>query len=215
MQFSSFKNLLPKLQKNELPGLQAQVKMAPFERQDQLLKLDYSKLNAKNSAVLALLYPNKSEVMQLVFIQRKTYKGVHSNQIGFPGGKVEKKDLNLLDTALRETEEEIGITKSKIKLITGLTKLYIPPSNFIVYPFLSYLDHQPEFILQETEVDRVYSIPLETCLDHKNEVIATVSAAYAKNVSVNAFKFDQRIVWGATAMMLSEIKHLILNTIKA
>ncbi len=185
--------------------------MAPFSRRKELENINYNNLNAKESAVMALVYPNEANAMQMVFIQRKSNSGVHSNQIGFPGGKVEKTDANYLETALRETEEEIGVKTSTVKLIRPLTKLYIPPSNFIVFPFLGFLDHQPKFILQETEVECVYSILLADCLNPINEAKAEVSASYAKKMMVNAFNFNNRIVWGATAMMLAEIKSLMLD----
>lgn len=185
--------------------------MAPFSRRKELESINYNSLDAKESAVMALVYPDETNAMKMVFIQRKSNSGVHSNQIAFPGGKVEKEDANYLATALRETEEEIGVKTSTVKLVRPLTKLYIPPSNFIVYPFLGFLDQQPQFSLQETEVESVYSILLADCLNPINEVKAEVSASYAKKMMVNAFNFNNRIVWGATAMMLAEIKSLMLN----
>lgn len=188
--------------------------MAPFSRQAQLKELDYSKLKAKNSAVMALLYPDRQNCTRLVFIQRQYYKGVHSNQIGFPGGKTEASDSTFLDTALRETEEEIGIKASTVNLIKPLSKLYIPPSNFMVYPFLGYLNYTPSFKLQASEVESVYSFLLSDCIDHHKEVQAEVTASYASKTKVKAFNIENRIVWGATAMMLAEIKALILSSLE-
>ncbi|MGO2103017.1 MAG: NUDIX hydrolase [Psychroflexus halocasei] len=211
MHISSFINLVPKLQKIELPGIEAQYKLAPFHRKEDLQKIDFSKLKAKKSAVLALFFPDENENMQLVFILRKSYKGVHSNQIGFPGGRYEEEDINFEFTAKRETEEEIGIDKNDIQVVRELTKMYIPPSNFIVHPFIGFIDYTPKFTKQETEVEDIFSACLEDCLNDKNIIKTTISASYSKDTEVNAFELNKQIVWGATAMMLSEIRDILKN----
>ena len=149
--------------------------------------------------------------MQMVFMLRKTYKGVHSNQIGFPGGKVEVEDNNLEATALRETYEEIGVSSTEITVLKELTDVYIPPSNFLVKPFLGILKRRPEYILEEKEVERLIEIPLKSILSDKFIASQIITTSYAKEIEVPIFKFDEEVIWGATAMMLSEIKDLILS----
>ena len=94
---------------------------------------------------------------------------MHSNQVGFPGGKYEDSDGSLEYTALRETEEEAGISKSKIEVISALTKVYIPPSNYMVYPFLGFCKDLLKFSNQDSEVEKMIEIPLEFLLDDKAE----------------------------------------------
>lgn len=207
MDFSSLKNLVPKLKKIDLPGESFHYELAPLFRQDELKKIDLSGKDPNYAGVLSLLYPKNGEAY-MAFILRKTYKGVHSNQIGFPGGRVEEEDPNLTATALRETEEEIGVSSGNIEIIKSLTELYIPPSNFMVHPFLSFVDYEPLFVLQESEVEKLIEIPLSVCLDKSNLNTEIIDASYAKNVEVPAYNFEGHIVWGATAMILSEIREL-------
>lgn len=165
-------------------------------------------LSPNKAGVMAVFYPNASGATSLVLILRRKYKGVHSNQIGFPGGREELQDRNLEDTALRETEEEVGIPRDEIKVVRELTKLYIPPSNFWVQPFLGLLNHTPNFIKQESEVARILQVDLDHFLDDSNFVKEELSTSYSKKMLVPAFKLNNQIVWGATGMMLSEIREL-------
>lgn len=165
-------------------------------------------LSANKAGVMAVFYPNTSGNTSMVLILRRTYKGVHSNQIGFPGGREEPEDGNLQDTALRETEEEVGIPRDEIHVIRELTKLYIPPSNFWVQPYLGLLDHTPNLIKQESEVAKILEVDLDHFLDNSNFVNEELSTSYSKKMLVPAFKLNNQIVWGATGMMLSEIREL-------
>jgi 8-oxo-dGTP pyrophosphatase MutT (NUDIX family) len=149
--------------------------------------------------------------MQMVFMLRKTYEGVHSNQISFPGGKVELEDDNLKTTALRETYEEIGVSSSDIYVLKEMTEVYIPPSNFLVKPFLGISKFRPNFVLEEKEVERLIEIPLKSILSNEALTTKEITNSYAKGMNVPAFEFNNEVVWGATAMMLSEIKDLILS----
>ncbi|MFD0931219.1 NUDIX hydrolase [Psychroflexus salinarum] len=207
MDFSSLTDLISKLKKIELPGETFHYDLAPLFRQDELKRIDLKGKDPNYAGVLSLLYPKDGKAY-MAFILRKTYKGVHSNQIGFPGGRVEEIDENIMETALRETEEEIGISASSIQIIKPLTQLYIPPSNFLVHPFLSIIDFEPIFVLQESEVENLIELPLSICLDKSNFKKEIIDASYAKNVEVPAYNFEGHVVWGATAMILSEIREL-------
>jgi 8-oxo-dGTP pyrophosphatase MutT (NUDIX family) len=207
MDFSSFTNLVSKLKKIELPGETFHYQLAPLFRKDELKRTDLNGKNPNYAGVVSLLYPKNGQA-HMAFILRKTYKGVHSNQIGFPGGRYEEVDKNLMQTALRETEEEIGVSANSIQVIKPLTELYIPPSNFLVHPYLSFVEQEPVFVLQESEVENIIEIPLSVCLDKNNLNTEIIDASYAKNVEVPAYNFNGHVVWGATAMILSEIREL-------
>ena len=145
----------------------------------------------------------------MILIQRNSYKGVHSSQIGFPGGKVEDFDSSLEDTALRETFEEIGIEREKINVVRAFTEIYIPPSNFKVYPFLGYSTEELIFIPSDREVFGLIELPLSVLLNDKNLVSKTLSTSYMEEVDVPAFKFEENYIWGATSQMLNELKEVI------
>ena len=127
---------------NNLPGLLSQLKMAPVTRINEL-KMP-SNNDTRKSAVLILFYPKNNQTT-IALIKRSVDNSVHSGQISFPGGKVEKDDLSLAHTALREANEEIGINLVTVKIIGKLSKLYIPPSNFDVYPIIGITHKTPVF----------------------------------------------------------------------
>ena len=146
MKFSQFKNKIASLQVANLGGLNEQFRLAPSLR----LKYDADKVKANNprkAAVLGLFYPNKKGQTTFLLIERASYKGTHSAQISFPGGKIDSSDTNLQETALRETFEEVGVLTKSIEIIRELTDVYIPPSNFLATPFFTFLEKKPEFII--------------------------------------------------------------------
>mgnify|MGYP000532452922 FL=1 len=197
-----------KVENLELPGKKALFKMAPMERVKELKDVDIKALNPREAAVTALFYPNKDNQTFLILILRKTYKGVHSAQIGFPGGKVEPEDKDLKDTAKRETEEEVGVPYNDIQLIKKMTTAYIPPSNFNVHPFIGYLEDTPKLIKQDDEVEDIVLVDIDDFLNEDSLIEETLTTSYATELTVPAFHLNGHVVWGATAMMLSEIKTL-------
>lgn len=192
-----------------LPGRSSQFKLSPPFRR-QLLKKQKDKIkNARHAGVVALFYPDHDLQTKLVLILRKTYKGVHSAQIGFPGGKYEEHDEDIKYTALRETYEEIGVPVDNINIYKALTQVYIPPSNFYVQPFFGVTQATPNFIKQDEEVEEIVEVLLEDFLNDNNIIEASVSTSYSKTIEVPAFELNGHIIWGATAMMLSEIKDML------
>lgn len=167
--------------------------------------------NVRYAAVMMLLYPAADGTLYFCLIQRTTYEGKHSGQISLPGGKKEKNDTDFWATALRETEEEIGIDSKQIQLITALSSTYIPPSNFYVYPYLAVVDHRPLFSIEEKEVDHLIEIPITDLLDSKSMTTEPIKASYMKEIEVPVFLFHPYKVWGATAMILAEAREIILQ----
>ncbi|MBC8768754.1 CoA pyrophosphatase [Arenibacter sp. BSSL-BM3] len=208
MNFDEFSNRISKIENLELPGTASHYKMAPLFRLKELEAGKIIKKNPKRAAVMALFYPNSTYQTNLLLILRNTYKGIHSNQIALPGGKVEKKDLNLLETALREAQEEVGVVREQIKVIRSLSEIYIPPSNFEVTPYLGLYKKEVPFLMQASEVAAIVEVPLQDFMDDKKIFHQILNTSYAQNVEVPAFKLNGYTVWGATAMMLSEIKEL-------
>jgi len=207
MDFATFLEKTPSIQTKKLGGLEAQFKLAPA------MRLGYSseKIKAKypkKAAVLALFYPNKDNETCFLLTQRAQYKGTHSAQISFPGGKVEATDATLKDTALRESFEEVGIAKEAVTVLREMTDVYIPPSNFLATPFIGISLKKPTFTSNH-EVAQLLEIPVSALLQEANITFRTLSTSYATNIEVPCFQFKDIIVWGATAMMLSEIKELL------
>ncbi len=204
MKNSKLKDYLRLVLQSDLPGHKAhQLMMKHRSGIDQMLE---KIADAKKSAVLLYVYPYKSE-WYTVFIQRPKYDGVHSGQVSLPGGKVEPEDENNIETALREANEEVGILSDEVEVIGSLSQLYIPPSNFIVEPVVGFGDKRPNFILDPKEVERVHEIPLRIFLDSDHILEKTIYLENNKkvNVNVNAFVYNEALIWGATSMILKEL----------
>ncbi|MCB2208015.1 MAG: CoA pyrophosphatase [Bacteroidetes bacterium] len=189
-----------------LPGLETQLRLAPITRLNDLKKME-SPDNARKSAVLALFYPQNGDI-GLLLIKRAVDDTVHSGQISFPGGKKEKSDTNLRETALRETFEEIGISSADISIIGSLSKLYIPPSNFDVYPFVGYISSQPK-LSTNYEVESVLKVPVSELTGTDSIQYKTVKGRDGQLYEVPCYFVQDEIIWGATAMMLSELTAII------
>ena len=209
MNFNTFKNSISKIEESSLRGLDAQFELAPKIRlrfSDDKIK----SLQPKKAAVAALFYPNENNETCFLLTLRAQYNGTHSSQISFPGGKYDLKDTSLEETALRETYEEVGINKQSISLFKEMTNVYIPPSNFIVTPFLGYMEEIPIFT-KNNEVEELISIKVKDLLNETSLTTTILSTSYSKNMEVPCFILNDYVVWGATAMMLNEIKDLIKN----
>ncbi|RMG71034.1 MAG: CoA pyrophosphatase [Bacteroidetes bacterium] len=160
------------------------------------------------SGVLALLYPHRDR-LHMAFMQRTEDGRVHGGQISFPGGRREPEDVDLVQTALREAEEEMGIKPDEVQVLGALTRLYIPPSNFMVYPTVGYSAQRPIFVPDPVEVAQVIELPLSELQDPQYRVQAPVRVRGDLNVKVPAFVVQGYTIWGATAMMLSELLTVI------
>tara|TARA_R110002050_G_scaffold53118_2_gene120799 strand:- start:26732 stop:27373 length:642 start_codon:yes stop_codon:yes gene_type:complete len=209
MNFDEFLKSLSKIENIPLPAEASQFKMVPPYRQELLKQQEKAVKQAKKAGVLALFYPDDTNKTHFVLILRKSYKGVHSAQVAFPGGKLEEEDVSIEAAAVRETYEEVGVPIKSIKVVRQLSQVYIPPSNFYVFPFIGVCKSKPLFIKQDDEVEAIIEVSLNHFFDDKNVVIKKVKTSYSIETEVPAFKLNEHIVWGATAMMLSEIKDLL------
>ena len=208
MLLDEFLKYAPKVLNVELPATNAHRKMVPPNREELLKNTDFTKIVPKKAAVMMLFYPKNAQT-HLALILRTSYNGVHSSQIAFPGGKVEADDFDLKQTALRETHEEIGVHPNTINVVKAFTEVYIPPSNFIVHPFFGYSHDELSFELQVDEVAGIVELPLEDFLDDKIIVTNTMKTSYAESIEVPGFQVEEHFIWGATAMMLSELKETL------
>lgn len=210
MDFPSFLEFVPHIIAAELPAAAAHAKMAPLERMEELENIDFTAKKTKTAAVMMLLYP-KNGLTHLVLIVRNLYEGVHSGQIAFPGGKYEEGDSDFAETALRETHEEVGVHPDFMEIKKDFTPIYIPPSNFLVYPFMGISTSEIIFVPDPSEVDRIIELPLSVFLNDDILVKVRISTSYATDIEVPAFEIEGQTVWGATAMMLSELKDVLIT----
>ncbi len=194
-----FRKKLQNILNQTLPGSEAQNKMAPQYR-------GYSQeINYKNAAVLIALYKNDG-LISFPLIQRAEDGYTHSGQISLPGGKVEK-DESFIDAAIREAHEETGIIPEKVEIIGVMSNLKIPVSGFLVHPIIGYVEGNINWVLNKSEVQRIFSVSLQDL--HKPENVICETRNF-NNLPYNipCFQFGKFKIWGATAMILSELKVL-------
>ncbi len=207
MYFDEFLSKIDQIQSKKLGGLDAQFRLAPKLR----LRYSQQKIEAskpKKAGVLSLFYPNDENKTHFLLTLRASYNGKHSSQISFPGGKIEGNDKNLKDAALREAYEEVGVIKEDVQVIRETTDVYIPPSNFLATPFIAYANKRPDFT-KNYEVAALIEVSVEDLLNDANITSTVMTTSYMEKIEVPCFKLNDYIVWGATAMMLSEIKELL------
>lgn len=208
MTFDSFIHKIPEIKRLTPAGFSAQALMAPRAR-EKFLHIDANlEKTARHSAVMMLLYPKGADLF-ILLIQRASCGGVHSGQIAFPGGAYDKSDQDLRYTALRETYEEVGIDMKSITCIKAFSKVYVPPSNFVVQPYLGVLKQTPVFNCNAAEVAHVIELPVKELLSSHIIRQVDIKTSYAEFVQVPAFVYQEYTIWGATGMMLSELRETL------
>ena len=211
MTFTEFINRLKRELALPLPGMEVQLQMTSNRRVREMMEFRKPG-QAIKSSVLVLLFPGKENAQPtFVVTLRPTYEGIHSGQISLPGGRFELTDENLIQTALRETDEEIGVDPAEVTIIGQLTELYIPPSNYLVQPYVGYTSGSPVFHPQPKEVEQIIEIPVRQLLDKQNVVEKEISVAGIQ-FSTPSFVIDGTTIWGATAMILNEFKEILRKT---
>jgi 8-oxo-dGTP pyrophosphatase MutT (NUDIX family) len=180
-----------------LRGETSHKKMMPPNR--KLYPVDADKRRIRQSSVLLLLFQEEEE-LYLCLIKRTATMKHHAGQLAFPGGRIDIGEKPL-ETALRETWEEIGVAPEKIEILGALSELFIDVSGYNIYPFVGWLNEKPGFEINKAEVEKIILFPLLKYKDAKQEAeVETVSG----RMNVPCYPFDGEVIWGATSMILSE-----------
>lgn len=196
-----------------LPGKSAQVEMAPAYRVAALMR-EVPPGNARQSAVLVALAPpdkeSRGEFLDwtVLLIRRNIYPGVHSGQISFPGGSQEKTDKSLWETACREAFEEVGMDARRLEKIGPLTSVYVPPSNFLIHPFVAVETSSAPIAADPREVVDYKRIPLKV-FDPAASTLLEFDYRNGEKRAAPAWLHEGYTIWGATAMILSELYRLV------
>lgn len=207
MNFDELILFLEKRLAEPLPGSAAHERMKPKLPNGSPIDFKHPQ-PPRQGAVLILL--NKAEDgTRFPLIQRPDYEGVHSGQIALPGGKWEASDVDLFATALRETEEEIGVAQSMIKVIGSLSSFYVAASNFQVLPVVGMLEATPTFVPDEKEVVEVINPKVYDLIDGSTKKERDLIVRGGVKLRSPYFDLENKTVWGATAMMLSEFEAVL------
>lgn len=193
-----------------LPGLPAQLEMAPPVRGSDEDALRARAETCRKAAVLILLFPDEAGECRFVLTLRQRALQVHSGQVSLPGGSLDA-DETPTDAALREAREEVGVGVGGEAVIGTLTELYIPPSHFCVTPVVAAVGERPDFRRQKEEVAAIVEAPLGALLDPEDRDSA-VWHLHGQDVRVPFYRIGGHEVWGATAMMLAELASILGET---
>ncbi len=192
-----------------LPGIPAHLRMAHAVRK---VEPTIRKDETRDAAVLICLYEKSAGGMHLVFIRRGSGhdSDKHAGQIAFPGGKRDPEDRDLMYTALREANEEVGLDLTTVDVLGPITPLYITVSKFMVHPYVAFLTQPPILTRQESEIEEILELPLAAI--RSADVRQSTKIRLASGITLNhvpCFQVDNHIIWGATAMILNEFLEII------
>jgi len=191
--------------KKGLPGSAVQNRMAPSLPGGLLLRRSPDK-STRNSAILISLFPSEKKINTLL-IKRSIYRGPHSGQVSFPGGKFEETDASFFHTALRETEEEIGLKPNQVEIIGTLTPLFVPVSNLLVYPIIGAIERFPDLHLNVQEVEYTFQVDINEFKKSENHSVKTMCINKIP-ISAPYYSVCNEDIWGITAMIISEFTEL-------
>ena len=207
MYLDSFSNFVLKLKEKIKLSSDFENDLIPSGRSNSFN--NYKSKSYKRASVIIFCFQDNFGNISFPLIKRQLYDGAHSGQISLPGGKKDEKDKNLWETAKRELNEELGVDLSYIKKIKKLKSIYIPPSNFLVTPFIAYSKKIPDFKINKREVAELIIVKLNDLI-LLNKVNRRVTNSYLNNVKVPGYKINKNFIWGATAMILKEFKHILI-----
>jgi 8-oxo-dGTP pyrophosphatase MutT (NUDIX family) len=206
----TFERLLQKLEARlaeKLPAALAHEAMRAVDATGRPPQFKHS-VPPRPSSVLVLLYPGVDGAINFPLIKRPDYPGAHSGQVSFPGGKAEAGE-NTIQTALREAEEEVGVHASEVNVIGVLSDFYVVPSNFMVTPVVAYAKRKPQFVADKVEVVRILEGDVRSLLPSEAIHVSEIVIAKTYKLQAPHFIIDSEMVWGATAMMLNELRVLV------
>lgn len=191
----------------ELPGKDSHLEMLPKLPQGQPIRIQHDTA-PRPGAVLIMIYEEEKE-LRFPLIQRPQYDGVHSGQMALPGGKKEKEDKDLVETALRETQEEIGIAPEDIEVIGSLSTFFVAASNFQILPVIGYSRTTPKFVADNHEVEEVIVASFDHLIAEEKRRETEIKVSSGLTLHSPYFELGGKTVWGATAMMLSEFRVIL------
>jgi len=206
-EFRSFCNHISNVLKGPLPGYSSHKTMSPIHRIDEI-EYKPNVVGIKESAVLVLLFPYNG-FLGTVVIKRSDYEGVHGGQISFPGGKREIFDKSLIDTAVREAKEEIGINPDLIEIAGTLSPLFVPPSNFNILPVIGITDSLPDLTADALEVNNIFVLSLEGIYNGTAKSFTYIKGRNKEAFVAPAYRLNDVVIWGATAMIIAELSHIL------
>ncbi len=212
MELDALTDFLRKRLTEPLPGLAATQQMSARLANGGRVRMDHEK-PPKQGSVMILLYPDEQTV-RFPLIQRPEYPGVHSGQMALPGGKKEPGEDDI-QAALRETQEEVGIHAAEIEVIGSLSSFYVFASNFQILPVVGRLHRKPLFIPQEEEVAEVVAADVRHLLDDRYLKEKDITVGGGFELRAPYFDLEGKVVWGATAMMLNELRVILKEFVHA
>lgn len=207
MNFDELTRFLEKRVQLPMPGNSAHEKMKPTLANGAPLKLSHS-TPPRKGGVLILLYEDEG-IVRFPLIQRPNYEGIHSGQMALPGGRYEEEDQDQFRTALRESDEEIGVDQSKVEIIGSLSEFFVSASNYMVLPVIGKVDFKPKFVPEPREVQDVVTPPISHLADPERIKEKEITVRSGFKMQCPYFDLEGRTVWGATAMMLSEMVEIL------
>lgn len=207
MNFDELTRFLEKRVQSTMPGDVAHQKMKPNLANGAPLKIKHS-TPPRKGGVLILLYEDEG-IVRFPLIQRPNYEGIHSGQMALPGGRYEEEDQNQFQTALRESHEEIGVDQGKVEVLGSLTEFFVAASNYMVLPVIGKIDFKPNFVPEPREVQEVVTPPITHLIDPNRLKEKEIIVRNGFKMNCPYFDLEGRTVWGATAMMLSEMVEIL------
>ena len=207
MNFDELTRFLEKRMQLPLPGPESHQKMQPSMADGAPLRLKHS-TPPRKGGVLILLYQEGNEIY-FPLIQRPTYEGIHSGQMALPGGKLEVGDKDQYDTALREANEEVGVVNEDIKIIGSLSEFFVAASNYMVLPVIGKIDYKPNFLPEPREVEHIVTPSIDQLIAPENLKEKEMTVRNGYRLLCPYYDLENRTVWGATAMMLSEFVEIL------
>ena len=208
--------MIQKLQKRlegKLPGIKSWNRMAVKSRKGESIEseslqkyrdwISKDKLSSMRKAAVLIGLFKKNDEWCFSLIRRPMNEKNHPGQIALPGGAMEKNET-LMNTALREAFEEVGINPEDVEIIGQLTPIPVPVSEYLIYPFVGVIDYEPEWVLNEDEVEELLVLKMSELISSDNGYTEMWDLRGNK-VEVPIIKVMNETVWGATAAVLSEL----------